>query len=156
MCNITYRVRSRLRHVHVYPHQNRLRLHSKLTIGTTNYMKPLQMNIKANGSNMPPIAIQRTTHATTIVYIIHRIFTHHKYDHRSSFAKRGGQRFHSSSLKNGDGNTRYYIGSSFGIRPASRKLNNINLNSSPSKRSHRSPSPMHVLDVDASSSRRAP
>jgi hypothetical protein len=52
--------------------------------------------------------------------------------------------------------TYYHIGSSFGIRPASRKLNNINLNSSPSKRSHMSPSPMHDPDVDASSSRRVP
>jgi hypothetical protein len=47
------------------------------------------------------------------------------------------------------GKHRRYIGSAFGIRPTSRKLNSINLNSSPSNRLRRSPSPMHVpVDED--------
>jgi hypothetical protein len=52
--------------------------------------------------------------------------------------------------------THHYIGSFFGIRPASRKLKSINLNSSPSKRFRRSPSPIHDPDIDASKSRWPP
>jgi hypothetical protein len=50
----------------------------------------------------------------------------------------------------------FYIGSYFGIRPASRKLNNISLNSSPSKRARRSPSSKHDPSVGASMIRRVP
>jgi hypothetical protein len=92
-----------------------------------------------------------------MVYTIHKIFTPHRCPHSRPLAKGGrGQHFRSSSSKNGDGNTHYYIGSSFRIRPAFQKLNSINLNSSPSKRSRRSPSPIHDPDVDASKSRWAP
>jgi hypothetical protein len=49
-----------------------------------------------------------------------------------------------------------YIGSVFGIRPASRKLNNIIFNSLPSKRFHRFPSPIEVLDVEDNKSRWPP
>jgi hypothetical protein len=49
-----------------------------------------------------------------------------------------------------------YIGSAFEIRPASQKLNIIILNSSPSKRFRRSPSPIHVPDVDDNKSRWPP
>jgi hypothetical protein len=49
-----------------------------------------------------------------------------------------------------------YIGSAFGIRPTSQKLNNIIFNSSPSKRFRRSPSPIHVPDDEDNKSRWPP
>jgi hypothetical protein len=112
------------------------------------------MNIKTKCSKMPPIVIQRIRRHNQSIHYTQNIY-HHKYDHHNSFAKGGGQRFCSSSPKNCDGNTHYYIGSSFRIRPTSRKLNNINLNSS-SKRSRRYPFLMHDPDVAASNLRRVP
>jgi hypothetical protein len=84
------------------------------------------------------------------------ISTHHDIYPRSSIAKRGRAAFSLNITTEQRGQQKCHIGSSFGIRPASQNLNNIILNTSPSNRSRKSPSPMHVPDVDEISSRRAP
>jgi hypothetical protein len=61
-------------------------------------------------------------------------------------ASRGRATFSLTTAIQERGQHKRYIGSAFGIRPASRKLNNIILNSSPSNRLRRSPSPIHVPD----------
>jgi hypothetical protein len=86
------------------------------------------------------------------MYTIHKISTPRRCPHRRPSAKgREGSIFAHCRQRTAMA-THHYIGSSFEIRSASRKLKSINLNSSTSKRFRRSPSPIHDPDIDASKS----
>jgi hypothetical protein len=61
-----------------------------------------------------------------------------------SIAKRGRATFSLTIATRERGQQKCYIGSAFGIRSASQKLNNIILNSSPSNRFRKTPSPIHA------------
>jgi hypothetical protein len=73
-----------------------------------------------------------------------------------SIASRGRAAFSLTTATRERGQPTCYIGSAFRIRSASQKLNNIIFNSSPSNRFCRSPSPIHVPDVEDSKYRWPP
>jgi hypothetical protein len=121
----------------------------------------ININILMNPSAQRRYHVQLSAYTTmkdTSYYNYKMHIAHNKIAHIhvpiAILWRRGrGQRFSLLSPKKGGGNTHWYIGSCFGIKPASRKLNNINLNSSPSKRSRRSPSLKHDPATGASKSR---
>jgi hypothetical protein len=73
-----------------------------------------------------------------------------------SIANRGRVAFSLTIATRERGQQTCYIDSAFGIRPTSRKLNNIIFNYSPSNRFRKSPSPIHAPDVEDSKSRWPP
>ena len=138
-CAVTYQACSHLRHVHAHSHQNRLILQQ--TRNRHNKLHSAIANEQTSEGLKGTIAQHNSVHYTT--------FTPQTWP--SQFYCKDGEG--SVFTQHRNRTTNCHIGSSFGIRPASRKLNNINLNSSPSNRSCRSPSSMHDTDDDESSTR---